>query len=394
MRAASISRRHPTPRGAITIAGAIALGLLVGNCGDASAGRPTAPVTTDRSAPSMLDLSGRRLPIERYLLTDRQLGELSRARTFLAANCLSRYGLTLPPAVFDSGTTPAADTSSSANTAHRYGIADPTAAARFGYHPPPGTPTPPPHRPEPRLSAAVELVLTGKNGALSSPESTTTYQGRPIPEGGCMDEATRRLGTRSGTIGDAQLANDVNLDSFARSKTEPATAKAIHAWSTCMRAAGFEYADPTEAPGPRFGDAPRATSEEIAVATADVACKRRTNLVGYWFTAEQAYQERAIRNQGAKFEQIRQELQTKTTLARIVLETGKTVGGDPGELTLTASPGADTNGNRHLPLHGLPRSALVSNTPASSRRTSTSPTSTTSSNAGTWLDAPHSSLLN
>lgn len=302
-----------------------------------------ASVFVHRSVPAMLDLNNKHLPIERYLFTSRQRGELSQARLTLAERCLVQYGLSIPRPDLENdelgptdGDSRAANTM--ANTARRYGITDPALAARYGYRSTPDT-APDHDYPEPQLSAAVYLVLTGEgtDGTYPKSKSTTqgqrtvTYLGMPIPEGGCLAEATRQLGSTSGNIGDGQLSNEVNMESFSRTMAEPNTAKAIHAWSACMQEAGFSYPDPLQAPGPQFADTDEATPEEIAVAVADVECKRRTNLVGYWYTAEWQYQERAIRSHAAEFERIFQEHQTMLTRARAILSKPPSDAGGAGE---------------------------------------------------------------
>ena len=60
------------------------------------------------------------------------------------------------------------------------------------------------------------------------------------------------------------------------------------------------------------------SAAEIATARADVACKRRTDLVGIWFSVESAYQGAAIRLNAAALGQakatMQQELRTAATL--------------------------------------------------------------------------------
>lgn len=294
-------------------------GLVTSGC-SAGADRSTPEsVLASRTAPAMLDLSSHHLPIEEYMLSDRQIEELERARIALTVSCVARFGLNLPWKVSDARPGRAADNSSSVNLSRRYGITDPAVAARFGYRLPPDSSTSTLSPPEPELPAPMELVLTGgKPGTTGTPRAVT-YRGRRVPDGGCMGDAVRRLGVRSGGVGDADLTNRVNQESLDRARGEPATAKAIQAWSACMRTAGHDYADPFQTPGPRLEKTSTATRAEIAVAKADISCKRQTNLVGYWFTAEQAYQQLTIGEHATEFERIRRDLRTTVGRARAVL---------------------------------------------------------------------------
>jgi hypothetical protein len=271
----------------------------------------------------MLDLSDQRLPIERYLLTARQYGEVVQAQQVLASRCVARYGLTFAPPSSSGGQAGTGDGNDTpANTVRRYGIADPVAAARYGYHLP-DSERPKPGDGEPKQPAPVLLVLTGTADGNSDPRSpaaqATSYRGRRVPAGGCLAEAARQLGSRSGALDDAQLAREVNDSSFERTMSQPDAARAIRSWSACMKAAGYGYADPTQPPGTRLMEMGKASAEELAIATADVTCKRRTNLVGYWFTAEQGYQEAAVQQHAAEFAQIQAELQAMIKRAHEVL---------------------------------------------------------------------------
>lgn len=98
-------------------------------------GKPAGPPSVGRIH-RLLAVDSLVLPIERYLFTDRQVGRVLRARAVLTASCMRRYGHTwpVPASAAETGTL------NPANTAHRYGLTDPVAAARYGYHPAPGSP--------------------------------------------------------------------------------------------------------------------------------------------------------------------------------------------------------------------------------------------------------------
>ncbi len=321
---------------AAAILGVLAGVIAVTGCSDGAATqRPSesAPATTRQGTdvgeetppgaevPVILDVKSLALPIEPYLFTNRQMADVLRARQALVVPCMRRFGFAWPasdPERNDSaGTVPGMR--NAANLDRRYGITDPALAARHGYHFAPGS-----RQRDPQDSTSASrpntdalAVLTGRTG--DGTPAPARYHGRAVPEGGCQGQASTRLaGDRP--LGNDQLANEINVVSYQKSQADPRVRSVFRAWSACMRKHGYSYAAPTDAPGkdPRFtGPAP--TRQEIALAEADVACKRQTNVIGVWFTVDAAHQRQMMASKGPELARAKDAIRTQSANADRVL---------------------------------------------------------------------------
>jgi hypothetical protein len=268
----------------------------------------------------MLGVDSLVLPIEPYLFTDRQVGRLFRAKAILTESCMRRFGQSWPA---PTGPIPETGTLNPANTAHRYGITDAAKAARYGYHPVPGTMPPQVKKkkaPGPPPAPETVLVLSGLNedGTPAGADS----RGRRLPAGGCQGEATTALSGDPQKLGNRELVGEINIGSYRDSQRDPRVVAVFRAWSQCMRRqnSDYTYADPTRAPGkdPKF-NSPTAHPAELALASADVACKRRTNVVGVWSSVDAAYQQRAMADQQRELAAVKKDIRTQLANAERVL---------------------------------------------------------------------------
>jgi anti-sigma-K factor RskA len=99
--------------------------------------------------------------------------------------------------------------------------------------------------------------------------------------GGCFGQAERTLyGDQSRHTSLASwVDNDVRGGVERRAAADPRLAAGIGAWSACMKALGYDYAEPT-APVQEFGTTPdEPAGREREVAKADVGCKEKVGLV-------------------------------------------------------------------------------------------------------------------
>lgn len=270
--------------------------------------------------PVILGVKSLVLPIEPYLVTNRQMSVILRARQKLVVPCMRRFGFAWPdpePDPGDSGGMPTG-MKNAANMDRRYGITDPALAARYGYHFAPDAR----QRTTKESSAAQPdadalAVLTGR--ADDGTPVPSRYHGLAVPEGGCQGQATARL-TGGGPLGNDPLANEINIVSYQKSRANPRVRAVFRAWSACMRKRGYSYAAPTDAPGkdPRF-TGPTPSRQERALAGADVACKRQTNVIGVWFTVDTAYQRRMMASKGPELAHAKDAIRTRTANAERVL---------------------------------------------------------------------------
>jgi len=221
------------------------------------------------------DSAGLTLPVDTYLWSTQESRTLHAAETRLVEQCLARFHRRLP------ATTPPSGLEPETTTSRRYGLTSPTQAAEYGY----------------RLPAALTQEAPAPVGVVSAADRATVgviegsvrdVEGLPVPAGGCAQEAADRLGGGR-PVGVQDIPQDVDGAAWRLSRADPHVQAAFRAWALCMNKQGFEYSDPM---GPmndaRFVGTPGLG--EKAVAKADVACKRTSNVAGTWYVYDVEYQ--------------------------------------------------------------------------------------------------------
>lgn len=262
-------------------------------------GEPT--VTTIRN---VLDTTHLALPAERYVANPDETRLLDRARLRLVQGCMTRFGfryeVALPPAA--AGFQNQLD--------RRYGITDPRAAAVDGYGAGAHDPSRRARPPRPHLGPEGETALFGKGRSI--------VHGVTVPTGGCVGEANGILAASGPPVTNPSLGQDLSTESFQRSQRDSRVLRAFAAWSGCMGRGGYHYTDPLQPPAdPQLGDGTGA--EATRVARADVACKRRTNLVGTWYAVESAYQQRLIEANYPALDAVRKSIDSELAASRSTL---------------------------------------------------------------------------
>ncbi|MCI3242564.1 MULTISPECIES: hypothetical protein [Streptomyces] len=271
---------------------ALVAGVAVSAIGGAGAPDGASPQTVAANAvdeskwpsrtPESGLVKGLSLPVEKYLVGYTDVVEWQRAQRDLWVGCMARFG-------FDSFNPPVPGTEppiefNDANMPRRYGASDATEASRYGYHLPPAQQNEPPVW-EP-ASGAEGAVFLGDGPEVEG----GTYNGVTVPEGGCRGETERRLGA----LVPGDEASKVNASSMTQSLQQPAVQDAIADWAACMKDKGHPFDDPYK-PAAGFDlTTPTASSEEIEVAEADVACKSETGLIKVWYGEETAIQNKEI----------------------------------------------------------------------------------------------------
>ncbi|MFE2297789.1 hypothetical protein ACFXAW_06285 [Streptomyces sp. NPDC059445] len=311
------------PKAAVVLATAAV--LMAGGCSSSSPSSPgparpkgaAVAMPEVSSVPRLITAADRTLPIAPYLLSDKQSDELTAAQAKLTEACMARFGLryTSPaPAPVFRPRTP---------TQFRYGVTDPGAAATDGFAPAGSRTAPATTEPAP-LSAETTLVLTGTNDPHVKPGSTEAggqvHKGRRIPVGGCVGEARARLrseGPEAG--GDAELSDDINIESFEASRQHPLVKAVFAQWSRCMEGRGFTYSDPLAATSDPAWRTRTALVKEKAAARADADCKKRNNVVGVWYAVDAALQRQAIEKNSVALAKIKKAIGTRVRLASAVL---------------------------------------------------------------------------
>lgn len=247
---------------------------------------------------------GLSLPLEAYMETYQDTVALDDAERHLETQCMADYGLhiSFPPA--GQNPPPNADDS---NMPRRYGITDQAMAEKYGY----GLPDSIQHQEGtrmPELTKEQIEVLTGRTGIRNSPadpapaKAPSAYHGKQIHKDGCAGWADDQIGSRNL---DFSLVSRLDGESLTQSQQTPAVHSAITAWSTCMSSKGYTVDTPYHADEivPHTDGSP--SKEEIAVAVADIGCKKSTDLVKTWFTEDSRIQERQIKDHQTELDALR-----------------------------------------------------------------------------------------
>lgn len=251
---------------------------------------------------------GLALPLEAYMETYPEQAAIARAQVKLQVACMAKFGFTYMPPPIE-----APLSNDDANMSRRYGISDPDQAAQFGYHLANYTQT---RAPQAQLSNAEMAVLEGYSGSVVHPTpAPSTYNGVQVPKGGCVGSINTKLGARLDTSPPARLA----YDSLSMSQAKPAVQAALHAWSGCMKSKGYTVDTPFNAAALASSSSePSPSSQEIAVAVADVACKQKTDLVKIWFTAESAIQNQQIEKNQLTLTHLRHQIDAAVKAAAAI----------------------------------------------------------------------------
>lgn len=291
--------------------------LTAGAAGCSAAAQPSSPDSATTAATTSLapdTADGLGLPIQAYLMTVSQTYELQEAQGILITKCMHGYGFDyVPQYASPHGTTDFDAT----NMSRRYGISDPATTAKYGYHLPAapgfaGTDD------VASLSDAEYEVLWGHSKTSNSDTVTTTGSGVAIPAGGCMTESRTQAERLAPAAPQAQLSQQVELDSFSQSQSDPRVIAVISAWSKCMAASGYTVASPLAAMGV-FGGPPPASQAEITEAKTDLACKASTHLIQTWDAVETQLENQMIAKNQEAFAQILQANQSALKAAAQLL---------------------------------------------------------------------------
>jgi hypothetical protein len=232
--------------------------------------------------PQLLESVDLKLPLDAHLPSMEDVHRYGMANRALITRCMQRFKIDFAPSA-----APASVGLRSWNE-RRYGLTDPSAAAALGYGLGARTPRDAPSRPSQRLDSRGVTVLSG--------EPATTARRLHVPDGGCSGQARRALtGRPSDTppLADPYLAQHLSQLSLQESRRDPRVRAAVNHWSQCMLAKNHHYDDPF-APFADPANTRGATPRAVDTAVDDVTCKKRTNLIGIWFSVDAAYQKRLI----------------------------------------------------------------------------------------------------
>lgn len=216
-----------------------------------------------------------KLPLSAYKATDEERALVDRGYVTLHNHCMQTRGFPARSVVPE-------NTAKPIPTVWRYGVSDPAIAAQYGYHTPPGF----------RNRGNAERAEAERR-YVENPMSDTELRANNE----CADNAQRQLGKpKGGSHMDDVLAQTLAVASFEQSRAHSHVREATGRWADCMHDKGYAVKDPLTVVD-QFDLTTRfPTPAEVATATADVECKRESNLVRVWYTVEVATQSSLIRH--------------------------------------------------------------------------------------------------
>ncbi|WP_406860611.1 hypothetical protein ABZO31_09180 [Streptomyces sp. HUAS MG47] len=252
------------------------------------------------------------LPIEGYLVSQKEKEQILKASRMEAKSCMARFGFSYSWST-PSGQKVAPDDNAS-NRSRRYGIVDPVAASKYGYglgvaeiQDSSG------QAPSAAMSEAATRVFLGNSDPTVKVQDGAEVNGQKIPEGGCAGEAKRKIGNGLSN----RAANEINMASFSVSLSDEKVKAVLARWSQCMQKHGYDFKSPLD-PLKTMGVG-SATPREKATAQADVQCKYETNLIGVWNSVESAIQKAMIGKKEEILEEGRRETDRSLRNASAVL---------------------------------------------------------------------------
>lgn len=286
---------------------ALALGAttsLVAGCGSSShtAKNPTMPVIT----------SGAQIvfPVDAYRHTVQDARVVGAAMTLIIRRCTARYGVDYPQNwPVDGGPQP---------NGRVYGLIDLQQAEQYGYHGGPVSGAGDDHKvDEPHYTPEQAAIVEGTGGMPPGP-------GFPagLNHDGCIGEAQAALGNKSPALAAGeQLIARITSTASAKAAKDQRVIAADAAWSTCMKAAGYDYATPLAANDAGWPPS-SITDKERETATADVKCKLQTNDVGIHFGVESVYQQQLMDQNAEALKAYRAALDDQTKKAAATAASG------------------------------------------------------------------------
>lgn len=293
-----VARSRALLAGMVLIVGVTAL--------TAAAAAATAEPTVD-SIPTITDWRDISLPLDAYVQDFAERQTVLRAEYLQTKSCVEQFGFQFAAPAWDKSP---ADVASSGQPAHYrlYGLLDVDHAKQMGYHSYGEDPATEAAYADTKLPNDYYNVVAAKFGG-------GIFNGKTIPDGGCLGAAQREVEGATDLSIPVQLAFDARTASNNDSRVVAAFAK----WSTCMAGSGYHYGTPMQANNDPKWSGDKASAEEIAVAVADVNCKKTTNLAGIRMAVDAAYQGKAITQHGVELNAIKATLVRQAATASAIL---------------------------------------------------------------------------
>lgn len=303
-------KRRVVGRAGSVVAGIVAIGGVIMVTAGASAFPPEPRVD---SIPTITDWRDISLPLDAYVPDPAAHQIVLRAEYALTKRCVEEFGFAFDVPPWDKNP---AELPNGGRPTHyrRYGLLDEDHAKEMGYHSYGEIPASEATYSERALPDDYYNVFDARYGG-------GVLNGKTIPEGGCIGAAWRALGVDpAGTgLNLPDLLEQLGFEAWTAAKSDSRVVAAFAEWSACMASFGYHYSTPMDANNDPKWSGERASAEEIAVAVADVRCKKTTNLVGIRMAVEAAYQQRLISEHSAELNALREGYARQAALASAIL---------------------------------------------------------------------------
>ncbi|RPF34210.1 hypothetical protein [Streptomyces sp. TLI_185] len=265
--------------------------------------------------PVLTDSADLALPLDAYEATPEERQLLVKAQQVLTTRCMDRLG-------FDYQQPQQSGAAKESPNSRLYGVTDPATAARYGYRSPEETQSGATRAKAEPLSKAEETALFGAPDLRpaelpkSQQEAERESGDGGVPVGGCTRESFLKLYAPDPKSVDVLYVFQLKSEAQTRARTDSRTEQVNARWSACMAKSGYQAKEPMKAAEELgFTDAELAGPEAITAATVDVACKKKTNLVGTYYAVQSAYQRRLVEEHAETLNLARQQLRDRLRLA-------------------------------------------------------------------------------
>ncbi|MFF6969714.1 MULTISPECIES: hypothetical protein [Streptomyces] len=277
----------------MALAGAVALAGCAGGGGGGGGGGDRDEPELGRVPKVMRPADVPDLPMDRYLLDEKEIRAYTRAHAALSRRCMERFGMSW----LTDAQALAAGSGTAADPARYFTLIDAGAARLHGYGTPSG------RGPQGRTSGSGYEPTDAERAVYDGrAKGVTDSAGRLLRKGGCAAEVEAGLlkGGARGAADPFTVGNE--FDSLrAKVRQDSRVTGAFTEWSGCMKDKGFDYRTPLDAANDTDWKSGTVSDTAIAVAAADVACKQRHNTVGIWYAATEAHQKAWIDGKAEHF---------------------------------------------------------------------------------------------
>lgn len=257
-------------------------------------------------------------PIYAYLAKPSDVKTIQDAANVVTAQCMQSFGLTSIPTQLDGfDDTAVEDLRSHTNL---YGFFDPAVASSKGYD----MFRAPTTRTQPAPASGVKISADGigvQFGKDASGKTVQSYEGKPVPPGGCKAKGVEASGGTLPGLTPEDLPDGGPTIPYG----DPRIIAVDAAWSHCMASKGYHFANPFDAARAVTANPPKSVSQithtpaEIDQARADIDCKLSTNLMGTDLAVQVAYDKRYIDSHAVALTQYRTQLDDRVRKAAQVI---------------------------------------------------------------------------